>query len=61
MTDVTQSKIAQAWASPKENPSPVAPIWSTEFIWPAALTIGGVVSTFAWVTFLAWGLGKLFF
>jgi len=60
MNDLSNSKSAQTWANSLRKSPPVAPKRNAHFIWPAALVVGGLVSTFAWVAFLGWCLWKLF-
>jgi hypothetical protein len=54
MTDVTRPNSDQAWITPTNGIPVSVSSRYTDFIWPTAIVVLGVVSTFAWITFLGW-------
>jgi hypothetical protein len=60
MTDTLQTKSVQTWSTPKILSHGAVSNRNTGFIWPAAVVIFGLVSTFAWITFLEWTVFLVF-
>lgn len=60
MTDFSPSNSTQTLAPPRSRSYGDVSNQNTEFIWPAALLILGLMSTFAWVAFLGWVLVMVF-